>query len=134
MKNNVLGNIRNAKPANTSATNFTSMRVLTPRSFRSRELLVGSLTSPSYGSTALIGYERAFLALKHRLTTVTFDSSQRESERYAADRRLPPRWEKAGLLAGCDTLPMFDVLEAQRKRRPAMQKISTMQTRGKNIF
>jgi hypothetical protein len=26
------------------------------------------------------------------------------------------RWdEKAGLLAGCDTLPMFDVLEAQRK-------------------
>jgi transposase len=29
---------------------------------------------------------------------------------------------------------MFDVLEAQRKRRPAMQKISTMQTRGKNIF
>jgi transposase len=29
---------------------------------------------------------------------------------------------------------MFDVLEAQRKRRPAMQKTSTMQTRGKNIF
>jgi hypothetical protein len=26
------------------------------------------------------------------------------------------RWdEKAGLLAGCDTLPMFDVLEAQEK-------------------
>jgi hypothetical protein len=26
------------------------------------------------------------------------------------------RWdEKAGLQTGCDTLPMFDVLEAQRK-------------------
>ena len=62
------------------------MRVLTPHSLRSRELLVGSLTSPSYGSTALIGYERAFLALKHRLTTVTCDSSQEKLERYAADR------------------------------------------------
>jgi transposase len=29
---------------------------------------------------------------------------------------------------------MFDVLEAQRKRRPAMQKMSTMRTSGKNIF
>lgn len=44
------------------------------------------------------------------------------------------RWdEKAGLLAGCDTLPRFDVLEAQRKRRPAMQKVSTLQARGKRI-
>jgi hypothetical protein len=29
---------------------------------------------------------------------------------------------------------MFDVLEAQRKRRPTMQKISTMRTSGKKIF
>jgi transposase len=29
---------------------------------------------------------------------------------------------------------MFDVLEAQRKRRPAMQKISTMRARGSEIF
>ena len=29
---------------------------------------------------------------------------------------------------------MFDVLEAQRKGRRAMQKISTMRTSGKNIF
>src|SRR5215831_6425842 len=36
--------------------------------------------------------------------------------------------------AGCDTLPMFDVLEAQRKRRPAMQKISTMRASGRIIF
>jgi len=35
--------------------------------------------------------------------------------------------------AGCDTLPMFDVLKAQ-KRRPAMQKINTMRTNAKNIF
>src|SRR6266478_3166743 len=35
--------------------------------------------------------------------------------------------------AGCDTLPMFDVLEAQ-KRRPAMKKISTVQSFGNEIF
>jgi hypothetical protein len=35
--------------------------------------------------------------------------------------------------AGCDTLPMFDVLKAQ-KRRPAMKKISTMQVFGNEIF
>src|SRR3974390_1069351 len=29
---------------------------------------------------------------------------------------------------------MFDVLEGTKKRRPTMQKISTMQTGGKNIF
>src|SRR6202011_6009420 len=34
---------------------------------------------------------------------------------------------------GCDTLPMFDVLKAQ-KRRPAMKKISTMQVFGNEIF
>src|SRR5215469_18439777 len=36
--------------------------------------------------------------------------------------------------SGCDTLPMFNVLEGTIKRRPAMQKISTMRTSGKNIF
>src|SRR3989440_11572931 len=35
--------------------------------------------------------------------------------------------------AGCDTLPMFDVLEAQ-KRRPAMKKISTVRVNGNMIF
>jgi hypothetical protein len=35
---------------------------------------------------------------------------------------------------GCDTLPMVDVLEAQRIRRPAMQKISTVQAGGRSIF
>src|SRR5712691_255242 len=35
--------------------------------------------------------------------------------------------------AGCDTLPMKDVLKAQ-KRRPAMKKISTMQVFGNEIF
>src|SRR5271166_4626253 len=35
--------------------------------------------------------------------------------------------------AGCDTLPMFDVLEAQ-KRRPAMKKISTVRVNGNTIF
>jgi hypothetical protein len=34
---------------------------------------------------------------------------------------------------GCDTLPMFDVLEA-RKRRPAMKKISTVQAFNNEIF
>src|ERR1700683_3882078 len=34
---------------------------------------------------------------------------------------------------GCDTLPMFDVLEAQ-KRRPAMKKISTMQAFSNEIL
>src|SRR2546427_3903171 len=36
--------------------------------------------------------------------------------------------------AGCDMLPMFDVLEAKRIRRPAMQKISTMRARGSEVF
>src|SRR5579864_6845460 len=45
------------------------------------------------------------------------------------------RWdEKAGLQAGCDTLPMFDVLRGTKKRRPAMQKISTMRRTGDKIF
>src|SRR5207244_5718030 len=35
--------------------------------------------------------------------------------------------------AGCDTLPMKDVLKAQ-KRRPAMKKISTVQVFGNEIF
>jgi len=44
------------------------------------------------------------------------------------------RWdEKAGLQAGCDTLPMKDVLKAQ-KREPAMKKISTVQVFGNEIF
>src|SRR6266481_9368679 len=35
--------------------------------------------------------------------------------------------------AGCDTLPMLDVLEAQ-KRRPAMKKTSTVRVNGNMIF
>src|SRR5256712_11780586 len=35
--------------------------------------------------------------------------------------------------AGCDTLPMFDVLKAQ-KRRPAMKKSSTVRVNGNMIF
>src|SRR2546430_8372731 len=35
--------------------------------------------------------------------------------------------------AGCDTLPMFDVLKAQ-KRRPAMKKTSTVRVNGNMIF
>src|SRR5271170_1651464 len=36
--------------------------------------------------------------------------------------------------AGCGTLPRFDALEAQRKRRPAMKKISTVRVKGNMIF
>src|SRR3974390_794023 len=44
------------------------------------------------------------------------------------------RWdEKAGLLAGCDTLPMFRRARGTKKRRPAMRKISTTLTSSKNI-
>jgi Transposase len=45
------------------------------------------------------------------------------------------RWdEKAGLPRDAIRSPMFDVLDGTIKRRPAMQKISTMQTNGKSIF
>ena len=36
--------------------------------------------------------------------------------RFRGPKALRDRWdEKAGLLAGCDTLQMFDVLKAQEK-------------------
>src|SRR5215470_14007917 len=45
------------------------------------------------------------------------------------------RWdEKAGLLAGCDTLPILRRARGTKKRRPAMQEISTVRTSGKKIF
>src|SRR5262245_35054804 len=46
-----------------------------------------------------------------------------------------PRWdEKAGLQAGCDTLPILRRARGTKKRRPAMQKISTMRTTGSRVF
>jgi hypothetical protein len=35
---------------------------------------------------------------------------------------------------GCDTLPIIDVAFKHKKRRPAMKKISTAQTYGKEIL
>src|SRR5690349_6572856 len=43
------------------------------------------------------------------------------------------RWGEGRSPAGCDTLPMKDVLRAQ-KRRPAMKKTNTVQTFKREIF
>jgi hypothetical protein len=45
------------------------------------------------------------------------------------------RWdEKAGLQRDAIRSQCFDVLEAQRIRRPAMKKVSTVQASGNQIF
>src|SRR5271156_5546214 len=47
--------------------------------------------------------------------------------------RLPDGMRRP-VSAGCGTLPRFDALEAQRKRRPTMKKISTVRVKGNMIF
>ena len=47
--------------------------------------------------------------------------------------RALPDGMRRPVSAGCDTLPMFDVLKAQ-KRRPAMKKTSTVRVNGNMIF
>src|ERR1700680_956323 len=51
---------------------------------------------------------------------------QKPQARFTDEMRRP-------VSAGCDTLPMIDVLKAQ-KRRPAMKKTSTVRVNGNMIF
>ena len=68
---------------------------------------------------------------KHEVrgNTLSVPGTARRKGRFAANS-----FHEKAVSAGCDTLPMFDALEAQRKWRQAMQKISTIRATENRIF